>query len=119
MLQYPVLPDQYATALREAVDFVFARFVPCAVVAAGTIVRGTPSPSSDLDVYVLHHAPTHQRIQRFFSGVPAEIFVNPPAQVESYLEEEAREGRPITARALFDALGIPTGFFEWESETLS
>ncbi len=26
MREYPVLPSPYATALREAVDFVFARF---------------------------------------------------------------------------------------------
>ncbi|MBZ0303331.1 MAG: hypothetical protein K8J31_26550, partial [Anaerolineae bacterium] len=56
------------------------------------------------DLYVLHDAPWRQRVQKFFDGIPAEIFVNPPAQVEQYFEEEGREGRPITAHM------ISTGF---------
>jgi predicted nucleotidyltransferase len=98
--RYPLLAEPYSTALREAVAAIFAEFSPTGVIAAGTIVRGEPLPASDLDVYVLHDAPERQRIQRFFSGVPAEIFVNPPAQVERYLAEEAAEGRPITAHML-------------------
>jgi hypothetical protein len=108
--QYPALAEPYATALRMAVSFVFARFSPCAIVAAGTIVGGSPSPSSDLDVYVLHHARMRQRIQRYFLGVPTEIFVNPPEQVERYFEEEARDGRPITAHML------STGFVSYSSD---
>jgi predicted nucleotidyltransferase len=109
VLRYPPLGEPYATALREAVAFIFDRFTPCGIVAAGTIVRGNPSPSSDLDVYVLHHAPERQRIQRRFAGVPAEIFVNPPARVERYLDAEAREGRPITAHMLSTGFAVYAG----------
>jgi predicted nucleotidyltransferase len=70
------------------------------VVATGTIVRGNPSPASDLDLYVIHRDPRRQRLQRRFRGVPAEIFVNPPERVEAYFAEERAEGRPITAHML-------------------
>lgn len=98
--QFPPLDEPYRTALREAVDFITARYDPLGIVASGTIVRGSPGPSSDLDLYVIHAAPWRQRVQRRFNGVPAEIFVNPPGQVRRYLESQRREGRPITAHML-------------------
>src|SRR5438128_286942 len=98
--RYPPLPEPYAGALRDAVAFVFSRFEPIGIVATGTIVRGNPSPSSDLDLYVIHRDPRRQRLQRRFRGVPAEIFVNPPERVEAYFAEERAEGRPLTAHML-------------------
>ena len=68
--------------------------------ASGTIVRGAPDPASDLDLYVLHRGSFRQRLQKFFNGVPAEIFVNPPSAVERYFAEEQAEGRPLTAHML-------------------
>lgn len=103
---FPDLPDTYATALREAVGFIASRFPALTALAAcGTIVRGAPDRSSDLDLYVIHAEPWQQRLQRFFSCVPAEIFVNPEFQVHRYLEHEGRDGRPITAHML--ATGFP------------
>ena len=99
-LRLPPLAEPYKTALEEAVAFVLERFDPIGVVASGTIVRGDPSPSSDLDVFVLHRQPWRQRLQRFFNGVPAELFVNPPERVERYFEEEVADGRPVTAHML-------------------
>src|SRR5262249_52666417 len=75
---FPTLPDQYDRALREAVTFVMERFQPVGIIATGTIGRGTPDAASDLDVWVVHLEPVRQRLQKFFNGVPAEIFVNPP-----------------------------------------
>ena len=97
---FPDLPERYDRALRAAVEFIFARFSPASIIAAGSILRGTPDRSSDLDLYVLHEQPFRQRIQKFFHGVPAEIFVNPPAQVERYFAEEQASRRPITANML-------------------
>ncbi len=97
---FPSLPERYDTALRTAVEFIFAHFSPASVIAAGSILRGLPDPSSDLDIYVIHQEPFRQRIQKFFEGVPAEIFINPPAQVERYLAEEQAARRPITAHML-------------------
>ena len=97
---WPDLAAPYATALREAVRYIFGRWRPVGILASGTIIRGNPSPNSDLDLYVLHEAPDRQRVQRFFAGVPAEIFVNPPERVERYFESEKRDGRLMTAHML-------------------
>jgi predicted nucleotidyltransferase len=70
------------------------------IVVSGTILRGVPAPTSDLDIYVIRQKLQRQRLQRFFNGVPAEIFVNPAAQVLTYFVEERRAGRPITAHML-------------------
>jgi len=98
---WPELAEPYDTALHQAVDFVLGH-VPdvTAIMACGSILRGEPSASSDLDIYVLREKSERQRLQRWFNGVPAEIFVNPPHQVRKYLDGEQREGRPITAHML-------------------
>jgi predicted nucleotidyltransferase len=97
---YPPLVAPYDWALREAVTFIVSRFEVIGIVASGTILRGDPGPASDLDIQVVQARPQRQRLQRFFNGVPAEIFVNPVHQVEQYLREEHEEGRPLTAHML-------------------
>ncbi len=103
--RYPELAEPYKAALREAVAFILGRFDVMGLLACGTIVRGNPSPTSDLDLYVIVHRPQRQRLQRFFNGVPCEIFTNPPAQIRAYFCEEQAEGTPITAHML--ATGFP------------
>ena len=76
--QWPDLPEKYASALRSAVGFIAENLEPIGIIASGTILRGNPDPASDLDIYVIHRAAKRQRIQKFFAGVPAEIFINPP-----------------------------------------
>jgi hypothetical protein len=105
--QWPDLPSPYAEALREAVRFILDRFDDTlGIIVSGTILRGNPAPSSDLDIYVIRERPVRQRIQRFFNqtsasvGVPAEIFVNPASQVLKYFAEEHEAGRPLTAHML-------------------
>ena len=102
---WPALPERYDRALREAVQYILSRYTPVGIIAAGSILRGTPDATSDLDIYVLHLAPFRQRVQKFFHGVPAEIFVNPPAAVERYFRDEQAASRPITAHML--AHGFP------------
>ena len=103
---FPPLDEPYATALRAAVAFIAGRFPTLTALAAcGTIVRGTPDRSSDLDLYVIHAEPWRQRLQRFFNGVPAEIFVNPEYAAVGYLAAEGEDGRPLTAHML--ATGFP------------
>jgi predicted nucleotidyltransferase len=98
---WPPLAPRYAAALAEAVAFVLAEVDVVGIVATGTLVRDTAQASSDLDLYVLHDAPTRRRVQRFFGdGVPAEIFINPPHAVRGYFAEEHAAGRPITAHML-------------------
>ena len=99
-LNFPELREPYATALREAVAHAFTRTRPIGIVASGTIIRGNPDASSDIDLYVIHGAPWRQRVQRWFNGVPCEMFINPPRAVEQYFDEERADGRPHTAHML-------------------
>lgn len=84
-------------AVEELVTYVQATYAPLGVMLAGSIVRGDAGPSSDFDVFVVHDEPWRLREQRRFGGVPAELFVNPPAQVRRYFESEHADGRPCTA----------------------
>jgi hypothetical protein len=68
------------------------------------VLRGHAHRSSDLDLYVVHLAAHRRRIQRFFNGVPAEIFVNPSSAIRGYFAEHDRDGRRLTAHML--ATGI-------------
>jgi hypothetical protein len=94
---WPPLAPAHENALRAAVSYVVQAFQPLAIVAAGSIVRGEPDRASDLDICVVHEAPYKQRLQRWFGGVPVEIFVNPPGAIREYFEREHQMGRPCTA----------------------
>ena len=99
--EWPALQAPYDDALRQAVAFILERISDIiAIVACGSILRGSPSASSDLDIYVLREKLERQRIQRWFNAVPAEIFINPPDQVQRYIDQEQQDGRPITAHML-------------------
>jgi hypothetical protein len=107
----PPLREPYQTALDEAVSFIVQRYEPIGILATGTIVRGNPGPNSDLDLFVLWHRPERQRVQRFFHGIPAEIFVNPPERITGYIASDQREGRPVTAHMFATGFVVldPTG----------
>jgi hypothetical protein len=98
--RWPSLPEPFATALRQAVAYIFQEVDPVGIVATGTIIRGAAHANSDLDLYVIHLASHRRRIQRRFSGVPAEIFINPPSAVRGYFDDEDRDGRRLTAHML-------------------
>lgn len=99
-LAWPPLDARYLAPLQEAVDWILAQYAPLGIVACGSIVRGNPGPRSDFDLYVIHAAPTRQRVQRFFGSVPAEIFVNAPAAIRRYFADEHAASRPLTAHML-------------------
>lgn len=97
---FPQLNNPYNEALRQAVTFILNNFDVLGIIASGTIIRGNPLPTSDLDMYVIHSANFRQRLQRFFNGVPSEIFVNTLQTAESYITGEIGRGRPSTAHML-------------------
>ncbi|HEY0481822.1 MAG TPA: nucleotidyltransferase domain-containing protein, partial [Kofleriaceae bacterium] len=84
-------------AIAELEAYVQATWKPIGMVVSGSIVRGEGGPTSDLDVHIVHDEPWRQRAQRRFAGVPAELFVNPPARVRQYFASEHAEARPSTA----------------------
>ncbi|SMC26323.1 hypothetical protein SAMN02745857_02451 [Andreprevotia lacus DSM 23236] len=94
------LPPHYLPALEHAIAHIDATFDPLAIVVSGSILRGNPDPGSDFDIHVLWSLPQRRRIQLRFDGVPAEIFLNPPAWLARYLQDEAQQGRPLTADML-------------------
>ncbi|HYI24526.1 MAG TPA: nucleotidyltransferase domain-containing protein, partial [Thermomicrobiales bacterium] len=94
------LQEPYASALDEAVDYLRERYEPVAVVASGSVVRGTGHTGSDLDIVVIHEPPWRQRIQHVINGVPWEAFVNPEFQIRRQMEKDARAGRPVMAHML-------------------
>src|SRR5688572_4248381 len=98
--RWPSLPARFGAALRSAVAFVLSETEPLGIIATGTVIRGDAHPASDIDLYVLHEPLYRRRIQRFFHGVPTEIFINPPQAVRSYFPSEHASGRRITAHML-------------------
>ena len=108
--RFPDLGEPYDEALRQAVVHILERYDPIAVIVTGTILRGNPRPTSDLDMWVLWGDPRRQRAQKVFNGVPAEIFVNPPSRVQRYFDEETADGKPITAHM------VSTGFVVYDGD---
>src|SRR3954451_4968125 len=96
-LHFPTLSAPYDQALRAAVSYVLERYAPLGIIASGSILRGNPGPSSDLDIYVIQAGNQRQRVQKRFAGVPTEIFVNNAAAVRHYFAEERQAGTPQTA----------------------
>jgi hypothetical protein len=119
------LDEPYATALREAVAYIHDRYQPVGIVVSGTIVRGNHGPSSDLDVVVIHEATWRQRVQRFFNGVPIEMFVNPEFQIRRVILGEPANGRPVmshmigTGEIIHDPAGVMFDLQALARQTLS
>jgi len=108
----PSLGEPYAAALDGAVAYIHERYQPIGIIAGGTIIRGTPDAGSDFDFVVIHQQTWRQRTQRFFNGVPAEMFVNPEFQMRRVIAAEPAGGRPVmshligTGEILHDSGGI-------------
>lgn len=99
-IDLPTLAPRYDAALRAALEYIFQNFEPFGVIVSGSIVRGNPDPSSDLDIVVFHEQTWRRRVQKWFEGVPAEIFVNSRAWIEDNLAQETADGRPVMAHML-------------------
>ncbi|KAF1046202.1 nucleotidyltransferase domain-containing protein [Xylophilus sp.] len=94
------LQEPYRTALEQALAWLPSVAEPVGIVVSGSIVRGNPGPSSDLDIVVLHDGAWRRRVQRRFNGIPAELFFNSPAWLEHSVRDEAARGRPVMAHML-------------------
>lgn len=96
----PPLRDQHRLALEQAVEWLPSIAQAVGIVASGSIVRGNPGPSSDLDLVILHDQPWRRRVQRWFNGTPVELFFNSEAWLMHCIQSEADEGRPVMAHML-------------------
>ena len=97
---WPDLKPPYDQALRESVAYILTHFEVVGIIAAGSIIRGTPHAGSDFDIVVINARSQRQRIQKFFQGVPTEIFLNPVQSIQGYFQSECERGRPGTAHML-------------------
>jgi predicted nucleotidyltransferase len=99
---WPAVSQPYRDALTAAVRFALSRYEPAAIVVAGSVARGEPGPTSDVDLLVIHDRPERQWVHRTFHGVPTELFVNAPEHFERYFASEGWDegGRPFHAHML-------------------
>lgn len=70
------------------------------LLATGSLVRGEGHARSDIDLVALWRRSGRQRFQRFFNGVPVEVFVNSRAWLQHSMRVEATCGRPVMAHML-------------------
>jgi hypothetical protein len=64
-----------------------------AAFVAGSFLRGEGSPTSDIDLVVLHSSLPHAYRESFlFNGVPVEAFVHDPETLSWFLEQDRKEG---------------------------
>ena len=92
--------DNHKIALNEALAWVSLNFNPIGIIVTGSIVRGNPDLNSDFDIFVIHEDSYRQRIQKYFNGVPCEIFINNFDHVYGYFEKEFENNRPVTAHMI-------------------
>jgi hypothetical protein len=77
-----LLPERFQDA-----DFAFV---------AGSVMRGTATPSSDIDLVVLYSKLPHAcRESMIFEGTAIEIFVHDHATLRWFFEADVRIGRPV------------------------
>jgi hypothetical protein len=94
------MDNHYTIALDKALTWVRKDFKPIGIIVTGSIIRGNPDLNSDFDIYVIHQATFRQRIQKYFDGIPCEIFVNTFKHIYDYLEQEHQDNRPVTAHMI-------------------
>lgn len=93
------LTERFLTERFADADFAFV---------AGSIMRGTGTPSSDIDLVVLHSAPPHaHRGSEVFEGVPFEAFVHDEGTLRWFLDADVKAGRPVLIRMVME--GVPIG----------
>ena len=72
------------------------------VFICGSYVTGNPTSHSDIDIYMITNdsQKVRERGNKIISGVLIEYFVNPPSQVESYMQDEYNSNSQTTAHMI-------------------
>ncbi|CDZ41126.1 nucleotidyltransferase domain-containing protein [Neorhizobium galegae] len=93
------LTERFLSARFADADFAFV---------AGSIMRGTGTPSSNIDLVVLHSTLPHaHRESEVFEGVPFEALVHDDGTLRWFLEADVEAGRPVLIRMVME--GAPIG----------
>jgi len=94
------ITSQHKAGLKDAISFASNITEPIGIVVSGSIVRGNPNPSSDLDIVTLHDGSWRRRVQQLFNGTPTELFFNSGEWLHYCITDEAARGRPVMAHML-------------------
>lgn len=74
---------------------------------AGSVMRGAGTPSSDIDLVVLHSALPHARREsQIFQGVPFEAFVHDEGTIRWFLEIDVKAGLPVLIRMVVEGVVV-------------
>ncbi len=75
---------------------------------AGSVVRGEGTPSSDLDLVVVHERlPNAYRESFVYEGWPVEAFVHDPDTLGRFFVSDSREGIPSIINMVAEGVEIP------------
>lgn len=105
--------DRVPTAeeMRELALRILAERYPGAAFAfaAGSLIRGEGTASSDLDLVVIFESLPHAWRESFeYAGRPVEAFVHDPETLQYFMvEEDCRKGYPIMPHMIVSGLVIP------------
>lgn len=100
------IPEEFRSALESVLTEIETITDPVGIMLTGSVVQGTASATSDLDVAILHDANWRQRIQRVAFGRAVEVFINSEAWWKRTLETEAASGRSPAAHFLSEGIII-------------
>ncbi len=88
-----LLRERFANA-----DFAFV---------AGSVIRGTATPSSDIDLVVIHPALPHARRESMiFEGAPVETFIHDETTLRWFFDADVRSGRPVLIRMVAEGIAV-------------
>lgn len=102
----PELPEEYRSAFESVLAEIETFTDPVGIMLTGSVVQGTATTASDLDVAILHDETWRQRIQRIAFGRAIEVFINSEAWWKRTLETEAAGGRSPAAHFLSEGIII-------------
>jgi hypothetical protein len=78
-----------------------------AAFVAGSLMRGQGSPTSDIDLVVLHPSLPHAYRESFlFNDFPVEAFVHDPETLSWFLEHDRKDGHPALIGMLVEGVLI-------------
>lgn len=94
---FPKLDSPYKEALEDAVKFILKKFSVQGIIVTGSIISGTHSKSSDLDIFAINNRYERQRIQKYFNKIPCEIFISTSTIIKEEISEGTTSGNCTTA----------------------
>jgi hypothetical protein len=100
--------EAWAEALRSLLDEFGTDLL--SLIVGGSVGRGVSHATSDLDLFVLIKHPWSQRRRRMIGQIEIDLFIDPPARIQSLIESR---GNPVIIE------NYATGWIAWDPETVA